>query len=258
MEELIQQFNGAADEAQGKAVDLAVPQTSLDAMVARVVRFMLFKNFEKPGVPVKRQELVEVIQKDQKGGRHAKKLPAIVIPLAAGKLASVFGLEMRELNKQPATAAAAARRPEDAAAADGGGATAASASAGSGGQSYVLQSLLPSELLTHFVQNRGEDAGRGLTIVVLELLQLNGGKMPEDELWRHLMQLGVQQEDQGPNQFGRKGAHDVLAHLERARWGETAQDEFGGQQLKQVVDQLLAAGGRAMPEAEDDGDGDTA
>jgi hypothetical protein len=43
------------------------------------------------------------------------------------------------------------------------------------------------------------------------------GRLLSEELWRHLGQLGVQQEDQGPNQFGRKGAHDVLAHMERAR-----------------------------------------
>jgi hypothetical protein len=30
--------------------------------VARVVRLMLFKNFEKPGMPIKRQELNDVIQ----------------------------------------------------------------------------------------------------------------------------------------------------------------------------------------------------
>jgi hypothetical protein len=30
--------------------------------VARVVRLMLFKNYEKPGVPVKRQELNDIIQ----------------------------------------------------------------------------------------------------------------------------------------------------------------------------------------------------
>lgn len=31
-------------------------------MVSKVVRFMLFKSFEKQGVPVKRQEVVELIQ----------------------------------------------------------------------------------------------------------------------------------------------------------------------------------------------------
>jgi hypothetical protein len=35
---------------------------SLDALVSKVVRFMLFKSFEKQGVPVKRQEVVELIQ----------------------------------------------------------------------------------------------------------------------------------------------------------------------------------------------------
>lgn len=30
--------------------------------MARAVRFMLYKNFEKPDVPVKRQEIVEVLQ----------------------------------------------------------------------------------------------------------------------------------------------------------------------------------------------------
>lgn len=52
--------------------------------------------------------IIHVLQKDQKGGRHAKKLPAIVIPLAAAKLASVFGLEMRDLSRNAAAGAAPA------------------------------------------------------------------------------------------------------------------------------------------------------
>jgi hypothetical protein len=34
---------------------------TLDAAVARVVRFLLFRHHEKPGVPVKRQDINEVI-----------------------------------------------------------------------------------------------------------------------------------------------------------------------------------------------------
>jgi hypothetical protein len=51
--------------------------------------------------------IIHMLQKDQKGGRHVKKLPAIVIPLAAAKLASVFGLEMRDLSRNAAAGAAA-------------------------------------------------------------------------------------------------------------------------------------------------------
>jgi hypothetical protein len=170
--------------------------------VAHVVRLMLFKNYEKPDVPVKRQELNDVIQaggtahKQQPGpahrvhwaiahsdlrlgstcssvatsvtclirsdcillrlavcidatatgygalgcipallkcdyvlhycsarcgtqkdvthrvGRGGNKLPGVVLPLAAAKLATTFGLELREIKRQaggaPARGAAAA------------------------------------------------------------------------------------------------------------------------------------------------------
>jgi hypothetical protein len=56
---------------------------------------------------------------------------------------------------------------------------------------YVLRSALPEPLRAALVQDRAGDARRGLAVVVLSLLELNGGKMDGDELWRHLGQLGV-------------------------------------------------------------------
>jgi hypothetical protein len=37
-----------------------------------------------------------------KGNKAAKKLPALVLPLAAAKLAKAFGLELRELRRHTA------------------------------------------------------------------------------------------------------------------------------------------------------------
>lgn len=56
------------------------------------------------------------LQKDQKGGRGATKLPGLVLPLAAAKLAEALGLEMLTLERpaggqQAARAAAGGREP---------------------------------------------------------------------------------------------------------------------------------------------------
>lgn len=56
---------------------------------------MLFKNHQNSGSPIKRDELTQIVTKNY---RH-RTLPAVVIDEAKHKLASVFGFEMRELQR---------------------------------------------------------------------------------------------------------------------------------------------------------------
>lgn len=48
----------------------------------RIVRHMLFHNHEKPGVPVPRAKLSDLVTHDNKNHKHAKKLLQLVLPEA--------------------------------------------------------------------------------------------------------------------------------------------------------------------------------
>ncbi|RYR12914.1 hypothetical protein Ahy_B04g070189 isoform D [Arachis hypogaea] len=66
-----------------------------DKLVGEVVRFMLFKTHQNSGCPVKREELTQLVTKTY----HQRNLPAYVINEAKNKLSSIFGYEMRELQR---------------------------------------------------------------------------------------------------------------------------------------------------------------
>ncbi len=51
-------------------------------MVGQVVRYMLFANLEKPGVPVPRTKLNDLLTAANKNHKHAKKLLAKILPEA--------------------------------------------------------------------------------------------------------------------------------------------------------------------------------
>ena len=65
--------------------------------VTAVVRRMLFKGHSQPGVPVKREELTEMVGKMLKGRRG---LPSVILTIAQHQILNVFGLEMREMQKK--------------------------------------------------------------------------------------------------------------------------------------------------------------
>lgn len=271
MTDKIQQLSEAAEEARERAHDAGFSDNAINEQVAKAVRFMLYKNFEKPDVPVKRQEIVEALQKDQPKSKNNKKLPALVLTMAAGKLATVFGLELLEL-KRTAGGDAARRAGAAAAAGPDGPDGDEPAAAAVTTQTYVLRSLLPTALQRSHNLDPDDDAKRGLMSTIAALLTLAGGQMETDELWRHLSQLGVDREEEA-NQFGRKGAAEVLAHMEKARYlvlnkvtvagggfqqmyslGENACD-LEGPRLKAMVDRWLSnapGGGSANAEVEVD------
>eukprot|EP00879_Flechtneria_rotunda_P024780 GHRR01026291.1.p1 GENE.GHRR01026291.1~~GHRR01026291.1.p1 ORF type:complete len:437 (+),score=151.11 GHRR01026291.1:185-1312(+) len=238
MTERVQELEAAGDDALDRALDLGIDRAVLNNLVSRVVRFMLFRNYEKPEVPVKQQDLANLWQKEQQIGRHARKLPGIVVPMAAAKLATTFGLEMRELggvHKPAAAAAATASQAGAAAAADAGTAVAGGsgmAASGNGAASsqkmFVLRSMLPQALVQKFVQDPADDPVRGLMTVILALIQLSEGSMEADALWRDLRKMGVDK-DGSANCFGKKGAAGVVANMKKSRCeGGTCTDTVGG------------------------------
>eukprot|EP00879_Flechtneria_rotunda_P023197 GHRR01024527.1.p1 GENE.GHRR01024527.1~~GHRR01024527.1.p1 ORF type:complete len:329 (+),score=129.03 GHRR01024527.1:26-988(+) len=256
MTERVQELEAAGDDALDRALDLGIDRAVLNNLVSRVVRFMLFRNYEKPEVPVKQQDLANLWQKEQQIGRHARKLPGIVVPMAAAKLATTFGLEMRELGGVHKPAAADAGT----AVAGGSGMAASGNGAASSQKMFVLRSMLPQALVQKFVQDPADDPVRGLMTVILALIQLSEGSMEADALWRDLRKMGVDK-DGSANCFGKKGAAGVVANMKKSRyiaskkrvtpageqqllyvWGENATDEFGGS-MNVFIDRWLADGG---------------
>lgn len=65
----------------------------VERLVADVMRHMLFKNHQQFGVPVRRDELVQLITKTYK----TRNLPNHVIQKAQERFKKVLGIDMREL-----------------------------------------------------------------------------------------------------------------------------------------------------------------
>ncbi|KIY93230.1 hypothetical protein MNEG_14734 [Monoraphidium neglectum] len=202
---------------------------------------MLFKQHEKPDVPVKRQELLEACFGDYKKHKASKKLPSLVIRVAQGRIISILGIEMQEIAR-----GAAATRKRGLAQDDGPSST----------QTYILRSVLPLEMRRQLVDNRADDQPVGFMMVVLSLIHSNGGTMELEELWRHLKQLGVAAGDVEHPQFGK--SEDMLKELEKTRfiirsqqhdtagvktllqWGERAVSELGTAAIQRWTEEEFA------------------
>lgn len=65
----------------------------IDRLTSEVMRHMLFKNYEQFGVPIRREELVQIITKTYK----TRNLPNFIISKAQEKFESILGFDMREL-----------------------------------------------------------------------------------------------------------------------------------------------------------------
>ncbi|KAH9301723.1 hypothetical protein KI387_013306 [Taxus chinensis] len=154
-----------------------------DKLVAEMMRFMLFKNHQHPGVPVKREELTQIVTKNYR----QRNLPNLAILQAQKQFASIFGYEMKELQRSRSSK---------------NNLTRCSQQSTTEAKSYVLKSMLPEELRIRFVQDKDSSQLLGLTFVVVGILQLCGGKIPEDTLWQHLRRLGVDEHEEGHTVFG--------------------------------------------------------
>lgn len=152
-------------------VDL--PPEEVERLVADVVRHMLFKNHQHHGVPVRREELVQLITKTYK----TRNLPNHVIQKAQDKLRTVFGIDMRELVRS--------RQQKNVKSSH------SSQGVGADVKCYVLKSTLPEELRKKYVDTQESCVATSLTLLVVSVISLCGEKVPEETLWLHLGRCGV-------------------------------------------------------------------
>ncbi|XP_009779647.1 uncharacterized protein LOC107810378 isoform X1 [Nicotiana tabacum] len=159
-----------------------------DKLVAEVIRYVLFKSEQNSGCPIKREDLTQLITGKNYRQRN---LPAFVINEAKLKLSSIFGFEMRELQRSRSSTQNA--RSSQQVAADA--------------KSYILISQLPKEVYEACVQDENKSHVTGLTFVVISIVHLAGGKITEENLWHQLRRLGLSETDE---------SHPVLGNLKLA------------------------------------------
>ncbi|KAL6565886.1 hypothetical protein OROHE_004941 [Orobanche hederae] len=142
---------------------LDISEHEKDKLVGDVIRYVLFKTEQNGGCPIKREELTQLIT--GKGYRQ-RNLPAFVINEAQSKLSSIFGYEMRELQRSRASANHGR----------------ASQQSTSEAKSYIIISQLPADVYTKFVEDKSSSHMTGFTFVVVGIIHLGGGKVAEGYL----------------------------------------------------------------------------
>ncbi|CAK7347152.1 unnamed protein product [Dovyalis caffra] len=164
-----------------------------DKLVAEVIRYVLFKNHQNSGCPIKRDELTQIVTKNYK----QRTLPAVVIDEAKQKLAGIFGFEMRELQRARPSSTNQGRVSSQQSVADA--------------KSYVLISQLPADVYRKYVEDVNTAHLTGFTFVVISIVHLAGGKIPEENLWHHLKRMGLFENDESHPTLGNiKQALDTL------------------------------------------------
>ncbi|XP_051130060.1 uncharacterized protein LOC127250696 [Andrographis paniculata] len=152
-----------------------------DKLVGEVIRYILFKYEQNSNCPIKREELTQLITRK---GYKQRTLPAFVIDEAKRKLSSIFGYEMRELQR-PRAAGRASQSHLSAEA-----------------KSYIIISQLSADIYRKFVEDPRSSPTSGFTFVVVGIIHLGGGKLSEENLWHHLMRLGLHKNDENHPEFG--------------------------------------------------------
>ncbi|XVF39523.1 hypothetical protein PTKIN_Ptkin01aG0041400 [Pterospermum kingtungense] len=146
-----------------------------DKLVAEVIRYILFKTHQNSGCPIKREELTQLVTKNY----NQRSFPAYIINEAKDKLSTIFGYELRELQRsRPSTNQA---RSSQQSVADA--------------KSYVIISQLPAEVYRKYVEDVNTSHMTGFTFVVISLVHLAGGKIAEENLWHHLKRMGLYETD---------------------------------------------------------------
>ncbi|XP_028054716.1 melanoma-associated antigen F1 isoform X1 [Camellia sinensis] len=158
-----------------------------DRLVAEVIRYVLFKTQQNSGCPIKRDELTQLITKNYRQWA----LPAFVINVAKEKLLSIFGYEMRELQRsRPSTnqGRSSQQSVPDA-------------------KSYVIISQLPAKVYKKYVEDANTSHLTGFTFVIISIVYLAGGKIQEEALWHHLRRLGLSESDE---------SHPILGNIKQS------------------------------------------
>ncbi|KAL5702351.1 hypothetical protein ACHQM5_027579 [Ranunculus cassubicifolius] len=220
-----------------------------DKLVSEVIRYVLFKTYQSSGCPIKREELTQLVTKNYR----QRALPALIIKEAKDKLSNIFGYEMKELQRSRPSSTNQGR-PSQQNATDA--------------KSYVISSKLPSDVYKKYVENTDTCQITGLTATVVSIVHLAGGKITEEELWRNLKRLGLQDTDVNHPTFGNlkqsleavvqqrylqkekvNGSEGITVIYELA---ERALDESVNQRLKEFLAQAVNKDAAAAVEPDRD------
>ncbi|CAN1331802.1 MAGE-like protein 2 [Linum perenne] len=173
---------------------LNISQEEKDKLVAEVIRHVLFKTYQNSGCPIKRDELTQIVTRNY----HQRLLPALIIKEAVDKLSSVFGLEMRELQRARPISNNHGRSVDV--------------------KSYVVMSKLPADVYRKYVEDVNTAHLTGFPFVVISIVQLAGGQILEDNLWNQLARLGLHDTDEYHPALGNiKQAVESLVQQRRAK-----------------------------------------
>lgn len=255
-----QEYNTAKDKFE----TLPISIQALEDASRLVLRYFIFKNSEKPGTPIPRTEITTLITNNITAHRRSNALPGLVIAHARLKLAEAFGLELREITRIPGSRGGGVNGA-------GGSRSAAAAIAAAqnnldGPKMFILRTMVPPVLVEGYLSQPSDpreamklSAYRAFIMVVLSILELQGGKMNESTLWDLLEELGVGKEEEHHPSLGNVGG--LLEDMIRQRYliaekvntedgvdrglmiGEVAMDEFGGGEVKEWYEREFAAGG---------------
>ncbi|KAI7742073.1 hypothetical protein M8C21_030079 [Ambrosia artemisiifolia] len=170
------------DTAEPNFSQFGISEEEGEKLVAEVIRYILFKTHQNSGCPIKRDELTQLITKNY----HNRSLPALVLSKATSKLSTVFGYDMKELQRARPSSTNQARSSQSSA----------------DSKSYIITSQLDSGVYRKHVDDPRKSHLTGLTFVVLGIVNLAGGKITEESLWHHLARLGLSQDDEKNTEFG--------------------------------------------------------
>ncbi|OWM79953.1 non-structural maintenance of chromosomes element 3 homolog [Punica granatum] len=169
----------------------------MDKLVAEVIRYVLFKTHQNSGCPIKREELTQIVTRNY----HNRSLPAAVINEARQKFSSIFGYELKELQRSRPSSTAQPRSSQQSVA---------------DARSYILVSQLPAAVYKKYVEDGTKAHLTSLTFVVIGIVHLAGGKISEETLWHHLKKLGLHENDENHAEFG--NAKQALEALVQQRY----------------------------------------
>ncbi|KAI5431249.1 hypothetical protein KIW84_035426 [Lathyrus oleraceus] len=106
---------------------------------------------------------------------HQRNLPTFVINEVKDKLSAMFGYEMRLLSRSIPSSKAQTRASQS----------------GADAKSYILISQLPSDLYEKYVVDANTAYMSGFTFVIISIVHLAGGKIPEESLWSQLNRMSL-------------------------------------------------------------------
>ncbi|KAE8704426.1 RNA-binding protein 40-like [Hibiscus syriacus] len=147
-----------------------------DKLVAEVIRYILFKTHQNSGCPIKREELSQLVTKNY---RH-RSLPAYIINQAKEKLSSIFGYELRELQRSRPSSTNQSRLSQQ---------------SGIDAKSYVIISQLPADVLREAKLRKVHFIDQYMSFKILE------------NLWHHLKRMGL---------HGTDGNHPILGNVKQS------------------------------------------